>query len=944
MIIMAAIIGALIGLVFAGFEAWGFWLGALIGAPIGWAMRFAVRKEVARTSERLWSEWQAALPADARSGGVVAPMPADEPVASGEAATAPPPLRPASIVYATPAMADPAMPIAPPPPLEPAAPVAPPPPREASSAERAFASVRAWLLGGNTVVRVGLLLLFVGLSFLARYAAAAGLFPIELRLALVALFGIALLGVGFRTRVRRPEFGLPLQGGGIAVIYLTVFAAARFYDLVPLAPAFALMVVVCALACALALLQDSQGLAGAAFAGGFATPLLLGGDGADPLIPFGYYTLLNVAVLFIAARRAWRWLNLLGFVATFGAAALWGFAAYAERHYPQAQVFLLLSVIIYVVAGVLYARRTPGKLGNVVDGTLLFGPALAGFGLQAGLVHDTPFATALSALGFAALYLVTATAIGRRREELTVLREGAIAVGIGFVTIAAPLALGARWTSSVWAIEGAGAFWLGMRQRRWPSRAFGLALQGVAALVFLGSITTSDVATPLLDPNFIGAVLIAVPLLAIAWWLRRALPLGEGRWSIGYVPVEAALAPAVFLLGFAFWCGGSALEAMRVFAPAANADATGWIAARSAMRLATMLAFVASAWAAAAIGRRADWRVATWPARATLAVLALVFLAEVGEGMSVLLWPGVLVWAAAVAIHLWLLRQEDRDADASPAWLSALHVGGVWLAGGFTADALWLGVDRGGLWNTSWAGVAFLTSAVATLALLTLAAGRPRGRWPLDRHRVAYLWVAALPVAALVFLGALTAALGASGETAPLPYVPLLNPVDLSVALAMASLLYWRRRVLALAPLPAGSGALRTTPFLPAMAVLAFVAVNSVWLRIAHHYLDVAWDAETLMTDTVVQTGLAILWTLLALALMVGAHRRVLRSLWLVGAGLLGLTVVKLLLVDLNNVGGAARIVAFIVVGVLMLVVGYLAPLPPRRIVDAAPRREELPA
>lgn len=940
MVITAAIIGALIGLVFSDFDAWGFWLGALIGAPIGWIMRFAVRKEAAAASERLWLQWHAAFMADVRNVAGVPPMPAAEPAPPIQAPVTPPPMLAARVVQAPPpVMAAPAMSA---PPVEPMAPIAPPPPHEPSAVEQALANARAWFFGGNTVVRVGLLLLFVGLSFLARYAAAAGLFPIEFRLALVALFGIALLLVGFRTRIHRPDFGLALQGGGVAVIYLTVFAAARYFDLVPLAPAFVLMVVVCALACALALLQDSQSLAGAAFAGGFATPLLLGGGGADPLIPFGYYTLLNVAVLFIAARRAWRWLNLLGFVATFGAATMWGFAAYAAAFFWQAQVFLILSVLIYVVAGVLYARRTPGKLGNVVDGTLLFGPALAGFGLQAGLVHDMPFATAFSALGFAALYLFTATAIGRRREELTVLREGAIAVGIGFVTLAAPLALGARWTSSVWALEGAGAVWLGMRQARWLPRAFGLTLQGVAALVFLGSIEAPGPATPLLDAGFIGALLIALPLLATAWWLRRPPPQGDGRWARGYAPVEEVLAPGVFLLGFAFWCGAWALEATRLFAPGRQADALAWIAARSDMRLATMLVFVASAWAAATIGRRADWRVATWPARATLAALALTFFAEAGEGTHVLFWPGVAVWAAAIAIHLRLLRLEDRPDDAPHGWLTALHVGGVWLAGGIVADCLWLGIERGALWDTSWAGVSFLISAVAMLALLTLAAGRPRARWPLDRHRVAYLWIAAVPIAVLVFLGALTTALGAAGETAPLPYVPLLNPVDLSVALALATLLYWRRRVLALAPLPVGADALHATPFLPAIAVLAFVGVNSVWLRIAHHYLGVPWRVDPLMTDVVVQAGLAILWTLLALALMVTAHRRGARTLWLVGAGLLGLTVAKLLLVDLNNVGGATRIVTFIVVGVLMLVVGYLAPLPPRR--PTEPPKEEMPA
>ena len=44
------------------------------------------------------------------------------------------------------------------------------------------------------------------------------------------------------------------------------------------------------------------------------------------------------------------------------------------------------------------------------------------------------------------------------------------------------------------------------------------------------------------------------------------------------------------------------------------------------------------------------------------------------------------------------------------------------------------------------------------------------------------------------------------------------------------------------------------------------------------------------------------------------------------------MVVAKLLFVELGNRGGLERIVSFIGVGVLLLVVGYFAPLPPRRI------------
>jgi len=70
-----------------------------------------------------------------------------------------------------------------------------------------------------------------------------------------------------------------------------------------------------------------------------------------------------------------------------------------------------------------------------------------------------------------------------------------------------------------------------------------------------------------------------------------------------------------------------------------------------------------------------------------------------------------------------------------------------------------------------------------------------------------------------------------------------------------------------------------------------------------------------------------------ALAAMLWATRRaapaLARPLWMAGAVLLGAVVLKLFLVDLSQLGSLARIVSFLAVGALMLVIGYVAPLPP---------------
>lgn len=79
-----------------------------------------------------------------------------------------------------------------------------------------------------------------------------------------------------------------------------------------------------------------------------------------------------------------------------------------------------------------------------------------------------------------------------------------------------------------------------------------------------------------------------------------------------------------------------------------------------------------------------------------------------------------------------------------------------------------------------------------------------------------------------------------------------------------------------------------------------------------------------------VQTSFTIFWSLLALCAMVVAVRRELRTVWMAGAGLLGVVVFKLFLVDLAGHGTVERIVSFVAVGLLLLVIGWFAPLPPR--------------
>ena len=90
-------------------------------------------------------------------------------------------------------------------------------------------TLRQWLVGGNTIVKAGVAILFVGLAFLAKYAAEHTEVPVEWRLAAIGVAAVVLLGFGWRLRLSRPGYAQVLQGGAVAVLYLTLFAAFRFY-------------------------------------------------------------------------------------------------------------------------------------------------------------------------------------------------------------------------------------------------------------------------------------------------------------------------------------------------------------------------------------------------------------------------------------------------------------------------------------------------------------------------------------------------------------------------------------------------------------------------------------------------------------------------------------------------------------------------------------------
>jgi hypothetical protein len=306
----------------------------------------------------------------------------------------------------------------------------------------------AWFLRGNPLLKTGIVVLFLGLAFLLRYASERVHVPVELRYLTVAGAGLAAVVGGWKLQSRKREYGLVLQGFGVAVIYLTALAALKLHPLLPVSVVFGLMVAMVVLMAWLAVRQNAQIMAQVALIGGMAAPLLTSDGSGNYLVLFSYLALLNAGVAAIAWFKAWRPLNLTGFVATFAIAALWGMRSYTPQHFATTEPFLIYHWLLYTFIAYLFARRkltensedgvtpiadnatleeigksiyTHGLRVHVLDHTLLFGTMAAAFGLQYRMVEHWPAADALSALGFAAVYGLAALLL-KRQQGLYILR------------------------------------------------------------------------------------------------------------------------------------------------------------------------------------------------------------------------------------------------------------------------------------------------------------------------------------------------------------------------------------------------------------------------------------------------------------------------------------------------------------------------------------------
>jgi uncharacterized membrane protein len=765
-------------------------------------------------------------------------------------------------------------------------------------------AIRNFFLGGNPVVRVGMLILFFGLSFLVKYAASGGYFPIELRLSCVGIIAIVLIAIGWKTRNKEGSYGLVLQGGGLAALYLTSFAAAKMYEVMPDSAALVLLFVFVVFGVVLALLQNAQVLAIMATAGGFLAPILTSDGSGNHLGLFSVYLVLNIGIFAISWFKAWRLLNWIGFVFTFIITAVWGVLKYEPQFYLSTQPFLIAFFLLYLIISILFSLKQPPNLKGLVDGSLVFGLPVAAFSLQVALLKHTEYGLAISALILAFVYIGLARWLWLKYLQThRLLVESFLALGVGFATLAIPLGLNADWTSATWAFEAAGLVWIGLRQQRLLPRCAGIILYFAACIATLADNGLSAGQVPIISGDFISLIILSLAGFLIAYCFFR--------FANNASLLEHGFGKSLLVISVIWWLGAVILEL--------NHHMT-----RDNMCASFYFIIAASLLLQIIIAKKLDWsslgkaghvyllfsifwtlwgfldHVIPFPTGWMLGLPFVVFLSAQYYfiwRLEKIQWGDALQFvhlASSLLVLLLLLWQATGVADYTNFLSSVMH-----------RDTAQL----------------FIWFMVFVPAVVLLIGINSRTRWPLDNWKTIYQDVIPVPFI-LITLGWFFIAIKQSGSIFEF-YLPVLNPLDLAqLTIIILSGFVLLRGLVSTYEWPI----LYKTGLI---GLLVFIWVNTVTLRAIHQYTQIDYDFSTLWQSSNVQMALSILWSVCALVVMNLSRKMQNRTLWIVGAGLLLMVVLKLFTKDLSNSGTVARIVSFMAVGGLMLLIGYISPMPP---------------
>ena len=321
-------------------------------------------------------------------------------------------------------------------------------------------------IGENLMNKIGITVLVIGIGLLLQYAIGKGWISETGRTLIGLSAGGILVILAHRSRANFRAFSSVLVAGGIAVFYFTIAIAYHQYHLIGQVPAFAIMVVITALAVLLTLAYDRKELAVIALLGGFATPFMVSSGEGNFRVLFTYLLILDVGMLVLSNYKKWHVINVLSFglsLLIFGAWALMDYPSIDPRPSLLGFGFATAFFLVFFGMNLRYNLRHKQAF-EALDHMLLLLNTAAYYGVGILLLSDMEVkVTGLFTVLIGLFYLVFALYFHRKEGIPRSLKLLLIGLVLTFISLAAPVQLEGNHITVFWAIEAVLLLWFGQR-------------------------------------------------------------------------------------------------------------------------------------------------------------------------------------------------------------------------------------------------------------------------------------------------------------------------------------------------------------------------------------------------------------------------------------------------------------------------------------------------
>ena len=341
-------------------------------------------------------------------------------------------------------------------------------------------------IGTRWIGRIGVLAILFGVAFFLKYSFDNKLIGETGRVVLGIFWGAAFISAGeyLQKKKNMGLYGQMLSGGGLAILYLALYAAYALYHLIPAPLATAGMLAVTSTGMTLAIRYSTYSLAAIALLGGFLTPVMLSTGQNQPLTLFGYILLLDAGTVVLLRFRQWP--SLVA-ASLFGTVLL--YFGWHSEFFNDDQLWLAFGISalffifynLYILLSRIYSKHTESKIDQVV----IFGSAgffFLAFFSQWHWEMNWPVKTFTLALAGCEIGLAELVRHRTHGARLTIAAYAAVSVIM--TVIAAFVALEQRWVVPALAAEMAALGWIGLRLN-FPILRRGAYLIGLIVLLRL---------------------------------------------------------------------------------------------------------------------------------------------------------------------------------------------------------------------------------------------------------------------------------------------------------------------------------------------------------------------------------------------------------------------------------------------------------------------------